>query len=86
MVEQMKNAGFVDVKLVRKKQPLGPWPKDPQMKHAGAMALLVCETGIEAYMLQLFTDIIKIPMEEAKKLMSDGLAALKVKTSHLYNF
>ena len=28
----LRNAGFVDIKVIVKKLPVGPWPKDPKKK------------------------------------------------------
>lgn len=36
----LENAGFVDVKTRIEKQPIGPWPKDPTVKHIGAMVYM----------------------------------------------
>ena len=43
--EKLQESGFVDVHVATFKQVLGPWPKDPRLKHIGAMALLMSETG-----------------------------------------
>ena len=40
MVKYLKDAGFVDVRVLKRKQPVGIWPKDPLLKKIGAMCLL----------------------------------------------
>jgi SAM-dependent methyltransferase len=45
MKRKLEEAGFVDVKVMRAKQPIGPWPKDKGLKRTGAMVLLACDTG-----------------------------------------
>jgi len=46
MRKLLEDAGFVNVKIHPYKQPLGPWPKDKQLKRIGAMVMLNCETGL----------------------------------------
>lgn len=46
MKKLLEDAGFVNVKIHPYKQPLGPWPKDKQLKRMGAMVMLNCETGL----------------------------------------
>lgn len=43
----LEAAGFVDVEVITYKNAMAPWPKDPRLKHAGAMVMLQCETGID---------------------------------------
>ena len=83
--EKLEDAGFVDVRVETYKQVYGPWPKDPKMKHIGAMALLMCETGIEAYALLAMTRILKMKADEAKKLCRDAVAAANNKNYHMYS-
>lgn len=47
----LEEAGYVDVTVQAFKQPIGPWPKDKNLKMIGAMNLLSLNTGIEAYSL-----------------------------------
>lgn len=45
MRAHLEDAGFVDIHVHSYKQPFGPWPKDKRLKHVGAMALLMLQTG-----------------------------------------
>jgi hypothetical protein len=45
MAAHLQKAGFVDLGRDEKKQPLGPWPKDPRLKNIGAMVMLNTESG-----------------------------------------
>lgn len=83
---EMEAAGFVDVTVVKKKQPIGPRAKYPALKRVGAMSLLSCESGMEAYSNYLFTNVLGMDADEAKKIISAGLSSLKLRTSHLYGF
>ncbi|KAF8544016.1 S-adenosyl-L-methionine-dependent methyltransferase [Trichophaea hybrida] len=51
MKERLENAGFLDVQVLKFKQPMGPWPKDKRLKAIGAMMLKHSESGFPAYAL-----------------------------------
>jgi len=85
LTKRLEAAGFVDVHVVTKKHPFGPWPKDRRLKHVGAMALLMCETGIEAYALAGLTRILGMDPVVAAQLCRDALAAVKNKNTHMYS-
>ena len=53
--ERMEAAGFVDVVEVKHKWPIGPWMDDPLMKELGIWNFLRLDTGLEGYVLRLFT-------------------------------
>lgn len=86
MEANMKEAGFVDIMVVSKKQPFGPWPRDPILKKVGAMVLMMMHTGVEAYGMMLFTKVLGMEVDEARKVCTDCLSGIKQKNSHLYNY
>jgi len=43
--QNLENAEFVDIVMDTKKQPIGPWPKEPRLKNIGAMVMLNTEVG-----------------------------------------
>ena len=45
LVQLLENAGFEDITVAMYKQPSGPWPKDPKLKHVGTLNLLSGVTG-----------------------------------------
>ena len=53
--ERMEAAGFVDVVQVPMKWPIGPWMEDKEMKALGAYNYLRLDTGLEGYVMRLFT-------------------------------
>lgn len=53
--EKMEAAGFVDVVQVPMKWPIGPWMEDKHMKELGMWNALRLDTGLEGYVLRLFT-------------------------------
>ncbi|KAL8776423.1 MAG: hypothetical protein Q9213_008279 [Squamulea squamosa] len=53
--ERMEGAGFVDVIQVPMKWPIGPWMQDEHMKELGMWNALRLDTGLEGYVMRLFT-------------------------------
>ncbi|CAO1603162.1 hypothetical protein XANCAGTX0491_006754 [Xanthoria calcicola] len=53
--ERMEAAGFVDVVQVPMKWPIGPWMQDDHMKQLGMWNALRLDTGLEGYVMRLFT-------------------------------
>lgn len=45
-------AGFINIREVKLKVPLGPWPKDPELKEIGMMNLVQTLDGLEAFSLK----------------------------------
>ncbi|KAF8250346.1 S-adenosyl-L-methionine-dependent methyltransferase [Wilcoxina mikolae CBS 423.85] len=82
--EDLKNAGFVDIEVIEKKLPLGPWPKDPELKKAGAMALLAGETGYHTYGMQVFTRALNMTLEEADQVCRGAYLCVSNKNNHVY--
>lgn len=67
------------------KQPLGPWAKDPDIKKAGAMALLGGESGYHAYAMQMFTRVLGMSAEEADKMCTNAFKSVCNKNVHVYS-
>jgi hypothetical protein len=84
--ERLESAGFVDVHVVNVKQPYGPWPKDERMKHIGAMVMMMCETGVEAYGMALFTRVLGMDTEEARTVCRAAVKAVRNKNFHMYSY
>ncbi|KAF8243839.1 S-adenosyl-L-methionine-dependent methyltransferase [Wilcoxina mikolae CBS 423.85] len=80
------DTGFEDVVVYTTKQPWGPWPKDKTMKQAGAMTLLVSETGMPAYGMAAFTRVLGMSKEEADRRCKEAFKAVKDKRFHVYNY
>lgn len=53
--EKMEAAGFVDVVQVPMKWPIGPWMENRHMKELGMWNALRLDTGLEGYVMRLFT-------------------------------
>ena len=54
------------------------------MKQAGAMVTIMTETGIEAYAIALFTRVLGMDVETAKRLCVAAVEAVKNKNTHMY--
>lgn len=80
--KNMENAGFVDVQVRTFNVPWGTWPKDKQLKYMGAIELEIMTTGAEAYGMQVFTRILGIPEDKARKMMDDHVAAIRSGKEH----
>ena len=80
----LENAGFVDIVDNTSMQPIGPWPKDKQMKDIGGLNMLLMETAIDAYTLASLTRIKGMPYEEVRKICDESWEAVKNKNQHVY--
>jgi SAM-dependent methyltransferase len=76
--DQVERIGFVEVKEVVYKLPMGPWPKDKRLKEIGAVERMMLLEGIEAYMLRGYTQVLggdpktlAIILAQAKRDLSD---------------
>jgi len=63
-------AGFVNVVHRRFKIPFGTWPKDPYMKHLGAMSLANTVDGLEGWTLRLFCEVLGWSVEEVQVMLA----------------
>lgn len=55
MQESIEKAGFRDVHIKNYKLPIGPWPRDKQLKEAGAANFRHLSEGMEGYCMWLLT-------------------------------
>lgn len=60
----MIDAGFEDVHEVRRKWPVGTWPKDKNLKELGRLNMINFLTGIEGFTLRLWTGILGMRYEQ----------------------
>lgn len=78
------NAGFVDVKVVVKKVPTSPWPKDPKKKEIGRWFLEFGKDGFRSYGTNLFTKVLGKSTDEATEICDAGFAELIQRGAHGY--
>jgi SAM-dependent methyltransferase len=80
-----KEVGF-EVRLVRKKTPVGSWPKEKRLKELGRWTLAVVESGMEAYAMALFTRVLGMDAGKAKEICTGAFMDLKDRKVHTYYF
>lgn len=80
----VEDAGFVDVKVVVKKLPLGAWPKDRKKKELGAWGLAIMEQGFKSYGIALFTRCLEMSTEDAEELCDRAFDELRRQDVHIY--
>ena len=78
------DAGFVDVRVVVKKLPLGPWPKESSKKELGRWGLAIINEGLQSFGIGLFTRVLGKKPEEAQQICDAAFAELG-RNVHVYN-
>lgn len=84
--EFLEKARFVDIKVHNVKQPVGPWPKDLQLKSISAMVLLNCETAFESYEMALFTRVLGMDATKAQGICDGALEVVRNKNNHIHSY
>lgn len=84
LAQQMRNAGFVDVRIQEIKVPIGKWPADPQLKEAGMYQLVSLLEGLESISLVIFTRLLGWTKEEMDALIEKARQELLLKRACMY--
>lgn len=84
LVEQMTAAGFEDVTCMLVKMPIGPWPKDKNLKEAGKLGYLNLWNALEGLSVKLFTNVLGWSIEPLHALIAECRLELKKKSVHAY--
>ncbi|KIW20571.1 hypothetical protein PV08_01146 [Exophiala spinifera] len=71
MRSHMLDAGFQSVVEHRFKWPIGPWPRNPELKSLGAWTRAHVETGLENWTLRLLTSVLGWTAEEVMVLCAN---------------
>ncbi|GKZ24620.1 hypothetical protein AbraIFM66951_012024 [Aspergillus brasiliensis] len=80
-------AGFSNIHHRVYPLPMGPWPKDPQLKEAGTLNMLQVLEGLEACSVATFTNILGWTIEEVKQFLEEVRRDAMKKGVHLmHNF
>ncbi|KAF7552798.1 hypothetical protein G7Z17_g4103 [Cylindrodendrum hubeiense] len=77
-------AGFVDIKEVNYKLPVGGWTKDVRLGEIGQFLKSTMDNDIEGYTLILWHDILGWPKDEYQVCLMNMRKALKNKRYHAY--
>lgn len=83
MAELMQDVGFVDVRHIKYRLPIGTWPKDKKQKMLGKWGRMVMEPSVEAYGLAIFTRVLGMDEKEARRLLDGALEDLKNPKIHM---
>ncbi|KAG4273272.1 hypothetical protein FPRO04_09878 [Fusarium proliferatum] len=80
----MEDAGFVDIKTVDYKIPIGDWPKDPRLAEVGRFVKLTLENDMEGYTLLLWNNVLQWPKDEYQVFLMQSRKALRNRKIHGY--
>jgi hypothetical protein len=84
LAQQMRNSGFVDVRIQEIKIPIGKWPADPQLKEAGMYQLVSLLEGMESISLVIFTRLLGWSKDEMDILLAKARQELCLKRACMY--
>lgn len=84
VVRQMAAAGFVNITCRPFKLPIGPWPKDKSLKHAGAFGYVNLHDGFQSLSIKIFTHFLNWSVEELEVFLVGCRKELKRKNVHAY--
>ncbi|KAL2004668.1 hypothetical protein VTN00DRAFT_3196 [Thermoascus crustaceus] len=82
--EKMEKAGFVDVRDVPYKLPVGRWPKDPKLKEIGKYQQAQQIQAVDAYTFALFSRVLNWDEKEIQVLCAHVKNELKSSEYHMY--
>lgn len=82
----LSSVNFTDIERIDKVLPMGPWPKDKEMKQLGLFfRLQFLEGALESYTMALFTRNGWTP-EETQVLLAQVRTEIKSGKMHLYTY
>ncbi|KAJ9617191.1 hypothetical protein H2200_000912 [Cladophialophora chaetospira] len=84
VMEQMRNAGFINVICRRLKVPIGPWPRDPVLRQAGMFGLVNLLDGIHGISLKIFTGLLDYSLDDLETLLSACRREIRDRAVHSY--
>jgi hypothetical protein len=84
MKQQMEEAGFINVQIVPIKVPIGPWPKDRQLRQSGQFFLVGVLQGVSGLSMRVFTQMLGWSVEEMEALLVDVRKEWSTKGIHSY--
>lgn len=84
VMEQMRNAGFINVICRKFKLPIGPWPRDPVLRRAGMFGLVNVLDGIQGLSLKIFTELLDYSLDDLEVLLSECRLEIRDRAVHSY--
>ncbi|KAK3956947.1 S-adenosyl-L-methionine-dependent methyltransferase [Pseudoneurospora amorphoporcata] len=85
MEKTMRDAGFVNVKVVGLKMPLSPWPQDPKEKEIGRYASVTISSDVEGLIQYMFGNVLGWSKEEMAVYSAHVRRELKDASLHGYS-
>lgn len=83
--EQMREAGFTEVRDEVIKLPMGPWPRSKRLRTVGRLEqLMILQGGFEAYMLRGYTQILGGRAEDLQIILA--LAKREVRDPNVHTY
>lgn len=65
---------------------MGPWPKQKDLKQAGALVLLTSETGYHAYLMSLLTRVLNWTSDDADAFCKEADATHRERRSRVHAY
>ena len=84
MKQQMEEAGFINTRVIEKKMPIGPWPKDPMLKESGLCGFLALYHGVYGMSVRVFRDMLGWSEERLQVFLAELRKELMQKSVHSY--
>ena len=84
VLQQMTDAGFINITRKMFKVPIGPWPKNPSLKEAGRFAQCMMVEGIHGMSVKLFTSVLGWEVDQFEVLLAKCRQELKRRNIHSY--
>ena len=84
LVSQMREAGFVNVARLDFKLPIGPWPKDKELRKAGLFGMVNLLDGMHGLSAKLFTGALGYGSEELEILLMHCREQVRNRKIHGY--
>ncbi|WQF81003.1 Putative S-adenosyl-L-methionine-dependent methyltransferase superfamily [Colletotrichum destructivum] len=82
--DRLRDAGFVDIRHIVKKVPVGPWPKDDTKKFIGLLTHDVIYDGLEAITLRPFINILKWSHSDVASFLDEVRKDLRDPSVHAH--
>ena len=82
--QQMQDLGFVNVREIVRKIPLGPWPKNKTLKEIGSLELAQVPEALEPCVLRGFTGVLGGDVNELQVLLATARKELHDPKMHSY--
>ena len=84
MVEQMRDAGFINVHVGFYRMPIGTWPKNKDLRQAGLYNLVALLEGLSGLTQRVFTKALGWSIEEMEVLLMQVRNECKNRKIHTY--